>query len=96
MLKKLSDGIQSKIIYFNIFFSLMSVMKIDINDSDISEHSKAERKESESAPVKEEKKVEPPKEEPKPKPEPEKKVAQPARAPNKNYGNLFGAPAKKN
>ena len=51
----------------------MSVMKIDINDSDISEHSKAERKESESAPVKEEKKVEPPKEEPKPKPEPEKK-----------------------
>lgn len=87
MLKKLSDVIQSKIIYFNIFFSLMSVMKIDINDSDISEHSKAERKESESAPVKEEKKVEPPKEEPKPKP---------AGIPNKNYGNLFGAPAKKN
>ena len=90
MLKKLSDVIQSKIIYFNIFFSLMSVMKIDINDSDISEHSKAERKESESA------KVEPPKEEPKPKPEPEKKVAQPAGTTNKNYGNLFGAPAKKN
>ena len=87
MLKKLSDVIQSKIIYFNIFFSLMSVMKIDINDSDISEHSKAERKESESAPVKEEKKVEPPKEEPKPKP---------AGTTNKNYGNLFGAPAKKN
>lgn len=50
MLKRLSEEIQSKILFFFNFFSLMSVMQININDNDITDHSKN----SHSQPPKEE------------------------------------------
>ena len=78
---------------------LMSVMQININDSDITSHQEKKEEPKKYEPKKEEpKKVEPKKVEPK-KEEPKKeapKIQEPAKttigvkAPKKTYGNLFG------
>lgn len=57
MLKRLLEETLSKILFFN-FFSLMNVMQISINDSDITDHSKNAQPSKEKPQAKEDNKPE--------------------------------------